>query len=182
MAWKRRGRPSLRIVRTLAVIALFALAAVAAALLDPLPGDLVGQAVAVDGDTIAIAGERVRLGGLDAPELDQTCRNADGAEWPCGIVAKDALASALEGEVTCRPEDRDLYRRIVAICRADGADVGEALVAAGLALADARYLRLEQDARNGRRGLWAGDFEAPRAWRERSQGEDGFGWLRGWFE
>ncbi|HYX03743.1 MAG TPA: thermonuclease family protein [Reyranella sp.] len=77
---------------------------------------------AIDGDTIRIGAERFRLWGIDAPEARQTC--ADG--WPAGQVASQALASLMQGRaVTCEPRDRDRYGRTVALCRADGLDLGE---------------------------------------------------------
>jgi endonuclease YncB( thermonuclease family) len=46
--------------------------------------DLVGTARVIDGDTIAIAGVRIRLWGIDAPERDQTCRGQNGYIYECG--------------------------------------------------------------------------------------------------
>ncbi len=47
---------------------------------------LSGPARVVDGDTLFVAGERIRLHGIDAPEKDQTC-SIDGRDWACGIAA-----------------------------------------------------------------------------------------------
>ena len=55
-----------------------------------------GPARIIDGDTIDIAGERIRLHGIDAPESRQTCI-ADGVIWPCGKSATDALAEFIGG-------------------------------------------------------------------------------------
>ena len=40
--------------------------------------DITGKPRVIDGDTIEIAGERIRLHGIDAPESKQTCTDADG--------------------------------------------------------------------------------------------------------
>lgn len=46
--------------------------------------DVVGLARVIDGDTIVIAGERIRLHGIDAPEMKQTCKTRKGKEQLCG--------------------------------------------------------------------------------------------------
>ena len=58
--------------------------------------DITGPARVIDGDTLDIAGERIRLHGIDAPESRQTCI-ADGATWPCGQSATDALTEFIGG-------------------------------------------------------------------------------------
>ena len=64
----------------------------------PVPGlaDITGPVRIIDGDTIDIAGERIRLHGTDAPESGQTCV-ADGERWPCGQSATAALAAFIGG-------------------------------------------------------------------------------------
>jgi endonuclease YncB( thermonuclease family) len=45
--------------------------------------------VSVDGDTLRAAnGAEYRLFGVDAPELAQTCTEANGKTWLCGRAAK----------------------------------------------------------------------------------------------
>ena len=58
--------------------------------------DITGPARIIDGDTIDIAGERIRLHGIDAPEAAQTCV-ADGVTWPCGQSATAALVEFIGG-------------------------------------------------------------------------------------
>lgn len=78
----------------------------------------------VDGDTLTVAGETVRLWGIDAPELRQTCTRT-GESYPCGQVARYVLLSFVKGRtITCRERDRDRYRRIVASCQVAGRDLG----------------------------------------------------------
>lgn len=120
-----------------------------------------------DGDTLTLAGERIRLRGLDAPEFSQICRKA-GADYPCGRRAVDALRALVSGaSVACEGYERDRYDRLLARCTADGRDVGEAMVRAGWAVAYGGYEGAEAEARGARRGLWAGTFERPRDWRAR---------------
>ncbi|MGF1610471.1 MAG: thermonuclease family protein [Kiloniellales bacterium] len=131
---------------------------------------LTGPAWVIDGDTIIVAGERVRLHGIDAPELDQTfwCR---GQELACGAMAMAAL-EALTAGVTLRCEaiERDLHGRLIAKCFSpNGIDIGRRLVSAGWALAyryySMDYVDAEDEARKAKRGMWRGRFMKPWAWR-----------------
>ncbi|GBD41863.1 hypothetical protein HRbin39_01250 [bacterium HR39] len=77
---------------------------------------LVGRASAVDGDTLEVHGQRVRLWGIDAVESSQTCLDAQGRPWPCGRRAAFALADFIGGSpVACAPKDADRYGRVVAV-------------------------------------------------------------------
>ncbi|MBV9078475.1 MAG: thermonuclease family protein [Methylobacteriaceae bacterium] len=133
---------------------------------------LAGPVRVIDGDTLAFGDRRIRLRGLDAPELDQTCQRADDTAYRCGETARDALRRLVRtGPVTCLISGRDRYGRGLARCEAFGTDLGAALVQAGLAVAYGGYAGEEQEARTARRGLWAGRFERPDAWR-RERGRD----------
>jgi endonuclease YncB( thermonuclease family) len=133
---------------------------------------LVGPARVIDGDSIVVAGERVRLHGIDAPELDQSfwCR---GEELAGGLMALAALEALVAGvRLRCEMVERDCYDRVVAKCFSpNGVDIGRRLVAAGWALAYRRfsldYVDAEQAARRAGRGLWRGSFIAPWTWRAR---------------
>lgn len=124
----------------------------------------------VDGDSLEIAGQDIRLHGIDAPEDGQTCRDTTGRSWDCGRAAEQRLAALVSGRTpACRGIERDRYGRLVAVCEAGGTDLGAAMVASGLAVAYRRYSHAyvteETDARNARRGMWAGSFETPEDWR-----------------
>lgn len=70
--------------------------------------DITGTPRIIDGDTIEIAGERIRLHGIDAPEQDQTCKDENGNEWRCGQDATFALARIIEFHwVRCEGDKRD---------------------------------------------------------------------------
>lgn len=135
------------------------------------PPLLHGPAQVVDGDTLDVAGARIRLHGIDAPERSQLCENAAG-EWYCGQAATAALALLLDGrEVACEARDRDRHGRIVAICRVGGTDLSRWLAEQGWALAYRRYapdyVAAEEAARAAGRGIWSGGFEEPEAYRHR---------------
>lgn len=124
----------------------------------------------VDGDTLVIREERIRLQGIDAPETRQICLATDGRLWACGLAAKRTLAARIaRRKVTCRGRRRDRYRRLVAACFLSGRNLGAWMVARGWALADPRhgsaYLGPQRAARAARRGFWVGRLTAPWDWR-----------------
>ena len=131
--------------------------------------DVTGKARVIDGDTVEIAAQRIRLHGIDAPEMRQSCRK-EKATWPCGAEATKALRSMVQdAEVACEERDRDRYGRIVAVCFARGEDLNATIVRQGWALAYRRYsvdyVDAETSARAARAGLWAGEFVPPWEWR-----------------
>jgi endonuclease YncB( thermonuclease family) len=124
----------------------------------------------IDGDTVEIHGERVRLFGIDAPEAGQTCRDAKGSEYRCGQKAATVLDAHIgDGVVTCERKDTDRWGRTVAICSAYGEDLGASMVGLGWAIAyrtySTRYVAAEELARSRRAGMWAGQFTPPSDWR-----------------
>lgn len=158
---------------------VLAVIAVVAAALDRPPPPVAGQARVSDGDSFRLGDDRIRLLGLDAPELAQSCTAADGQTWPCGRAARDRMAQLLAaGPADCRPEDTDQYDRLLATCSVAGHDLGATMVAEGLAISAGRYWTEEAAARDGRLGIWAGDFDAPRTWRDDHPRPQGIsGWL-----
>ena len=147
-----------------------------AALVAPAPSPatatdaVTGPARIIDGDTIEVAGERIRLHGIDAPEAKQTCEWA-GKHVPCGRLATLALMDLTAGAVvTCKTREKDRYGRWVAVCYdPDGFDLGRNMVLTGWALAYRRYstdyVGTEDKAREAKRGMWKGKFVPPWEWR-----------------
>jgi endonuclease YncB( thermonuclease family) len=130
---------------------------------------LTGAARVVDGDTIEMSGQTLRLIGIDAPELAQPCER-DGKPWACGDWSRDALRTRLSGrDLSCSGTDQDRYGRWLVTCRLGGRDLGQVLVRNGVAFAYRRYSAIyvsdEAKAQRDRRGLWAGSTEAPEAFR-----------------
>ncbi|OCP10230.1 exopolysaccharide biosynthesis protein [Ensifer sp. LC13] len=128
-------------------------------------GEVSGLATASDGDSLRIDGKRVRIEGIDAPELAQTCQR-EGIAWQCGRQARDRLRALLSaGDIKCRFFGRDRYGRDLGACEAGGRDVGREMVLAGYAVSYGRYEAEEARAEKEKRGIWAGEFVAPQEWR-----------------
>lgn len=134
---------------------------------------IAGRATVVDGDGVEIGGVKIRLFGVDAPEIDQYCNRADGTRWRCGQYATVELDRTIAGrEVTCAVRDKDRYGRPVAVCRVAEIDLAATMVRSGLAVAYRKFTRdyvdEEDDARSAKRGVWSGRFEMPWDWRNRA--------------
>jgi endonuclease YncB( thermonuclease family) len=146
------------------ILPLFLLAAL------PAMADPSGTIRVIDGDTLDVGGETVRLFGIDAPEGEQTCTTAAGDLWPCGAWAAAELRARVEGRTaTCDTQDTDRYGRTVARCFTDGIDIAGAIVADGIALAYRDYSwdydLAEKSAQVAGLGLWSGSFQPPADWR-----------------
>ena len=136
--------------------------------------DVTGVPKIRNGDQVAIGNTRIRLGGIDAPSLDQLCLNAKGERWTCGVAARDELIRHVGNKSwTCHARSTDRRGRTVARCDVDGEDIQKWLVKSGWALAYARfshdYDADEKVARDAKAGLWAGAFIAPWDWRVRNK-------------
>lgn len=147
-----------------ALVLMLALASPASAL------TLTGQARVTDGDSLVVAGERIRLHGIDAPEIKQRC-DPSGRNWACGAWAAKTLAGIVgKGVLACEALDRDRYGRTVARCTVSGVDVGAAMVRAGAAMAYVKYssdyIGPEATARAEARGLWSGVVTVPGTYRQ----------------
>ncbi|TIS62310.1 thermonuclease family protein [Mesorhizobium sp.] len=137
-----------------------------------------GQARVIDGDTISIRQQRIRIAAIDACELDQTGLK-DGQTWRCGVIARSYLRKMIDGQhVRCDIIDQDRYRRLVGRqCFIGDIDVGLAMVNAGLAEAMLRYLPsshpislveygvAENRARGNGLGIWSAEIESPHLYR-----------------
>lgn len=122
-----------------------------------LAADVAGRARVVDGDSLVVAGERVRLHAIDAPEM----REALGAR------AKLEMERIIGGKaISCAPRGADRYGNTVATCHVGRTDVGREIVRRGWARAWPKYgldyIAVESDARAAGRGMWAPRLEGAR--------------------
>jgi endonuclease YncB( thermonuclease family) len=131
-----------------------------------------GQARVIDGDTLEIDGRHVRLEGIDAPEMGQTCGRRLIGSWKCGSAAADRLAELVAKRVVnCESRGNDKYGRMLGICSDDGNDINAQMVREGYAWAFVKYsqtyVQQEATARTQRVGIWQGDAEPAWVYREK---------------
>ena len=127
----------------------------------------------VDGDTIHIGKLKYRFSGIDAPEMKQLC-NKDGKEVLCGVLAKNALIEKINNSpVTCKIEEVDRYKRLVAECFVGEESLSKFLVKNGYAVAYRRYsMKFVDDenyAKENKLGLWSMAFEYPWDYRAKAR-------------
>ena len=127
----------------------------------------------LDGDTIIIKQTSIRLKGIDAPEMSQTCKSNSGRAYHCGDAALTHLKSLIgQHPLICRGDQKDAYGRLIAYCETNGVDLNSAMVGAGWAVAythyEDTYEALEHDARVHKRGIWQGEFTRPAIFRSKS--------------
>jgi endonuclease YncB( thermonuclease family) len=165
---RRLGHPNRRLHYILIWIAIAVVVAVAAWLKQRADENLIGAARVIDGDSLWVSATEIRLYGIDAVELHQTCTRA-GRPWNCGAEAAGALRTAIAGrEISCSSREQDRYGRTVAVCRAGGLDLGAAMIKGGYAVSYGAYEADEREARDARRGIWASQFDPPGVWRQRN--------------
>ncbi|MEE4316373.1 MAG: thermonuclease family protein [Erythrobacter sp.] len=135
-----------------------------------------GEARVVDGDSLEVAGRRIRLFGIDAPEGTQKCERS-GERWACGEASAEQLKGLIGTDsVICEGNERDVYGRLLAVCRVAGVDLNRMMVAGGWATAFRRYsedyVAEEMRARAAKTGLWASNFMAPEDYRRTADAEE----------
>lgn len=138
------------------------------------PKLLSGSAAVIDGDTISINNDKIRLYGIDAPEMTQSCSFENYSEWKCGEDAAAFLQGAIVGKnLYCTVINIDQYERYVAECYTDTrTNINSMMVLEGWAVNYDHYTDLykadEIVAKEYERGIWAGSFQMP--WEFRQEG------------
>ena len=129
-----------------------------------------GKAKIIDGDTIHIGINKIRLHGIDAPEIDQACTIKD-KKWHCGLESALALKKlVLDNNINCVVSDIDKYQRYIAECFINNQNINKIMVRNGWAIAY-RYYSLdfvedEKLAKKDKIGLWKGEFQEPYLYRK----------------
>lgn len=138
-----------------------------------------------DGDTFTlVSGQKIRVFGIDAPELHQQCRagaiHAPGPSpcVPCGEASRQALEELILGkEVRCESRGQS-YDRMVGECTVGKIQVGPWMLTHGHAVVSEQYLKkkdraayvgAQSGAKRANEGIWAMTFIPPADWRNHKQ-------------
>ncbi len=137
----------------------------------PFP-TVVGSGTAVEGDVLSLNGQVVKLWGVDAPDLGQTCRDKRGQDYDCATQAKNMLQQLVgQNQIICYIRGKDSHGQQVGTCGINDLDLAALQVRSGWAMAyqdlSPQYVELEALAQSRFRGLWSGTAEAPWQWRSR---------------
>ena len=132
-----------------------------------------GNANVIDGDTIHINKNKIRLHAIDAPEINQTC-NKNSKVWNCGVESTKFLKELIgNNKIECITKGKDRYNRFIGICYKDNLDLNSAMVQNGWAIAyryySKDYVKEEEEAKRDKKGIWIGDFEEPYLFRKKNK-------------
>ena len=144
--------------------------------------EIYGIPKVIDGDTIYIQSKKIRLEGIDAPEIKQKCQKEFlkisavigwnfKKDYSCGVISKKKLINKIDmSKVKCISSSKDRYKRYLATCYKNKINLNKWLVREGLAVAYKRYskeyVRDEDYAKENKLGIWQGSFIRPEKWRK----------------
>ena len=132
---------------------------------------ITGKAKIIDGDTLHIGMNKIRLHGIDAPEIKQNCLY-NNKEWQCGKESRLSLKQLINNKiVVCESDSVDKYKRFIAICFANKINLNKMMIIQGWAIAYKYYsldfVNEENIARSNKIGIWKGIFEEPYQFRSK---------------
>ena len=139
-----------------------------------------GKANVSDGDTIKINGERIRFGGIDAPESNffgkkQLCY-LDDIKIDCGKLSKEKLEKKIQKNlVNCFLErNKDIHKRHVGECFIGNESLSVYMVRSGFAFdypkySNGKFKKDQAFAEYYSLGLWNMKFEYPWIWRKKNR-------------
>ncbi len=144
--------------------------------------EIIGYPRVIDGDTIYIDDYKIRLEGIDAPEIKQRCKKPHlkvsviigftlNKNYNCGIVSKNELIKKIKkSKVECISTSKDRYKRYLATCFKSNVNLNQWMVRNGYAVAYKRYSKQylpdERSAKENKLGIWQGSFIHPEKWRK----------------
>ena len=145
------------------------------------PKIIFGKAKVIDGDTIKIGKNKIRLYGIDAPEKNQQCQKTWlsisfltlNKNYQCGKISSNKLKVKINNKfIMCKSSNKDRYNRFIAECYKDKININKWMVSNGYAVAYKKYSKKfvaqENIAKKEKLGLWAGTFEMPWEWRKKN--------------
>ena len=132
-----------------------------------------GKAKIIDGDTVHINNNKIRLHGIDAPEKNQTCTK-NNLIWNCGIESTKFLKQIIGDDIIkCKTNGKDKYNRFIGVCYKNKLDLNSKMVANGWAIAyryySNDYIKEEEVAKNKKIGIWSGEFIEPYLFRKKNK-------------
>ena len=132
-----------------------------------------GQAKVIDGDTIQIDNNKIRLHGIDAPEKNQKCF-FNNKDWECGKNSTLILREMIKNRpVKCQVSGVDRYKRYIAVCFSNKKSLNKMMVKNGWAIAyryySKDYIDEEFIAKRKKLGIWRGTFEEPYIYRKNNK-------------
>ena len=147
-----------------------------------LAQEIIGIPKIVDGDTVYINNYKIRLEGIDAPEMKQKCKKEKlkissiigytfYENYHCGEHSKQSLEAKVKGSnIKCISFTKDRYKRYLARCFKGKINLNQWMVRNGHAVAYRRYSKEyipdEDFAKENKLGLWQGKFLKPEKWRK----------------
>lgn len=126
-----------------------------------------GLAEVLNGHTLIIDNEELRLFGIEAPEIHQICN-----ELNLGKMSKEFLEQLTRGKlVICKGRQRDKKRRLLVYCTADDTDINSVMVKSGYAFNfkwfTSQYDKEEKFAKDNLLPVWKNGCENPFFYRNR---------------
>ena len=144
--------------------------------------EISGTPKIIDGDSVNISNKKIRLEGIDAPEIKQRCKKPVlkisifigyqfSKNYSCGVTSKMKLINKINNsKIKCISSSKDRYKRYLAICYKDKINLNKWMVRNGYAVAYKRYskdyVKDEEFAKENKLGLWQGSFMMPEKWRK----------------
>jgi endonuclease YncB( thermonuclease family) len=144
--------------------------------------EIIGIPKIVDGDTVHINEYKIRLEGIDAPEIRQKCKKEKlkissiigftfYKDYNCGKVSRENLKKKVDrSKIKCISSSKDRYERYLAVCFKEKINLNRWMVRNGQAVAYRRYSKEyipdEDFAKENKLGLWQGKFLYPEKWRK----------------
>ena len=134
--------------------------------------NIIGSAKVIDGDTIHIDKDKIRLHGIDAPEKNQPCI-FEKKKWLCGEKSTQELKKIIGNKIIkCITSNIDKYKRYIATCYLNEKNINQIMVKNGWAIAyryySKDYIEDENYARAMKAGIWKSIFEEPYKFRKKN--------------